>query len=101
MKEQENQPGLPSLPASLRPEDRLVLEMLVVDEDDVEAQSMLSQYEVETPEGVSPLSTCQQWLRSLKNTERHHCQNILDLHSQGKSIGGMQALATSIREEAK
>jgi len=91
MKEQENQQGLPSLPTSLKPEDRLILEMLVIDEDGEEAQLMLSQYEVEIPEDASPLSTCQQWLRSVRDAEKHHCQNILDLHSQGKSIGGMQA----------
>jgi len=59
MREQDNQLKPLKLPGLLKPEDRLMLEILVVDEDSDEAQSMLGQYEVEIPEGVSPLSACQ------------------------------------------
>jgi len=98
MKEQEQAQA--HFPFGLTPEDRLNLQMLVVDEDNAEAGTMLNKYGIPLAEGVSPLDTCKQWFRLIQGAEQHHCQNILDLHSQGKSIGGMQALATSIRKEA-
>jgi len=88
-------------PLGLSEQDRLILEMLVVDGDGAEAQEILGKYKVEVPEGENPLAICQRWRGLLINAEKYHCQNILDLHSQGKSIGGMQALATSIRKEAQ
>lgn len=97
MKEQKQQTQF-QFPFSLPEQDRLFLEMLVVDEDGVEAQAMLDKYGVEVSQGGSPLHVCQQWFRSIKDAEKHHCQNVIDLHSQGKSIAGMQ---TSVVHERK
>lgn len=83
------------LPAKLEPQDRLFLEMAVTDEDTEEASRLVGKYNVEISNGSTPLGQCWTWLAAIKKAEKHHCQNIIDLHSQGKSIGGMQALATS------
>lgn len=98
---EKEQDIFPKLPASLDKQDRLFLEMLVVDNDMEEAMRLVGKYGIKIPEGVGPVSLCRGWLKGLRKAEKHHCQNILDLHSQGKSMGGMQALATSTRKEAK
>ena len=90
MKEQE-QSIIKLLPASLKPQDRLFLEMAVADDDTEEAGRLVGDYGIEIPEGFTPLGLCQSWLAGLRKAEMHHCQNIIDLHSQGKSIAGMQA----------
>ena len=86
-------------PLGLTQEDRLFLQMLVIDGDTSEAKAMANGYGVVVPEGGSVLETCGQWLKSIQDAEKHHCQNILDLHSQGKSIGGMQAQVVSVGKE--
>ncbi|MFH1601650.1 MAG: hypothetical protein ABIB61_01700 [Candidatus Shapirobacteria bacterium] len=100
MSERE-QDVLANYPASLEEEDRLFLQMTVQDDDLDEAVRLVDKYGLEVGEDTTPLGLCQKWLRDLRGSEKHHCQNILDLHSQGKSIGGMQALATSVRKEAQ
>lgn len=80
-------------PVVLKPKDRLFLEMAVIDGDIEEADRLINDYGVEMSEELNPLVFCESWLKSLKSSEKHHCQNIIDLHSQGKSIGGMQATA--------
>lgn len=98
---EKQQDIFPNLPASLDKQDRLFLEMSVVDNDMEEARRLVEKYGIKIPEGIGPVGLCREWLKGIREAERHHCQNILDLHSQGKSIGGMQALATSTRKEAE
>ena len=93
MREQE-QNIVKLFPVNLKPEDRLLLEMAVADGDIEEASRLIKDYEIEISDGFTPLDLCQNWFAGIKRAEKHHCQNVLDLHSQGKSIGGMQALAT-------
>jgi len=87
-------------PVKLDTEDRLFLEMAVVDDDVEEASRLVGAYGIEIPDGSNPLGLCRNWIAGIKKAEKRHCQNVIDLHSQGKSIGGMQALATSTRKEA-
>lgn len=89
---------LKSFPARLEPQDRLFLEMAVTDEDTEEAHRLVGKYGLEIVDSSTPLDLCQEWVKKLKKAEKHHCQNVIDLHSQGKSIGGMQTLATSRKE---
>lgn len=98
MKEAE-QNIVKQFPAGLKPQDRLFLEIAVADDDVEEASRLVEGYGVEIPNGSTPLSLCQDWIAGIKKAEKHHCQNVIDLHSQGKSIGGMQALATSTKKE--
>jgi hypothetical protein len=98
MKEQGQDITRP-FPIELKPQDRLFLEMAVVDGDREEASRLVEDYCMKTPDGFTPLGLCQDWLAGLKKAEKHHCQNVIDLNSQGKPIGGMQALATSIKKE--
>ena len=88
MKEQK-QGIVKPLPTSLKPQDRLFLEMAVADDDMEEASRLTKSYGVEMPDGSSPLSLCQDWLAGIEKAEKHHHQNIIDLHSQGKSIADM------------
>lgn len=90
MKEQEQSVVKP-FPASLKPQDRLLLEMAVADDDVEEASRLIGDYGIEITDDSAPLGLCQHWLAGLKKAEKHHCQNIIDLNSQGKSIAGMQA----------
>jgi len=98
---EKEQDIFPNFPASLDKKDRLFLEMSVVDNDIEEARRLVEKYGIKIPEGVGPISLCGVWLKGLREAEKHHCQNVIDLHSQGKSIGGMQVLATSTGKEAK
>jgi hypothetical protein len=91
----------PNFPARLDKQDRLFLEMSVVDNDTDEAKRLVEKYGIEVPEGTGIVRLCGEWLKGLRESEKHHCQNVIDLNSQGKSIGGMQALATSLGKEAK
>ena len=88
-----------SFPAGLKPQDRLSLEMAVADTDIEEASRLIKDYGVGIPNDSTPMGLCQDWFARIKRAEKHHCQNIIDLHSQGVSIGGMQALATSAKKE--
>ena len=90
MKEAE-QNIVKQFPAGLKPKDRLFLEMAVADDDVEEASRLVKDYGVGTPNGSTPIGLCQDWLAGIKKAEKHHCQNVIDLQSQGKSIAGMQA----------
>ena len=100
MKEAE-QNIVKQFPTRLKPHDRLFLEMAVADGDVEEASRLVKDYGVEISNDFTLLGLCQDWLAGIKKAERLGCQNVIDLYSQGKSIGGMQALATSIRKEGK
>ena len=89
MKEQE-QDIARQFPVGLKPQDRLFLEMAVADNDIEEASRLIEGYDIEIPNGSTPLGLCRDWLAVIKKTEKdHHCQNIIDLQSQGKSLTGM------------
>jgi hypothetical protein len=90
MREQE-QSIVRQFPLWLKPQDRLLLMMTVADDDIEEAGRLVGDYGIEIPEGFTPLGLCQDWLAGLRKAEKHHCQNIIDLHSQGRSIAGMEA----------
>ena len=96
MKEQEK--GIVNqLPTVLKPQDRLFLEMAIADDDMEETRRLTKNYGVDVLSGSSPLSLCQDWLARIKKAEKHHCQNIIDLQSQGISIAGMQTEFTHER----
>ena len=88
-------------PARLEPQDRLFLQMAVADGDAEEANRLVEEYGIEILNGFTPLSLCQEWLRDLKKAEQHHCQNVVDLHSQGVSMGRMQAAGGFIKKEGQ
>lgn len=90
MKEAE-QNIVKQFPAGLKPQDRLLLEMAVADDDIGEASRLIKDYGVGISNGSTPLGLCQDWFARIKKAEKHHCQNVIDLQSQGKSIAGMQA----------
>ena len=90
MKEAE-QNIVKQFPAGLIPQDRLYLEMAVADGDIEEADRLVKHYGVGISNGSTPIGLCQDWLAGIKKAEKHHCQNVIDLQSQGKSIAGMQA----------
>lgn len=79
-----------TFPARLEPQDRLFLQMAVADGDVEEASRLVEEYGIEILNGFTPLSLCKEWLKDLKKSEQHLCQNLIDLHSQGKSMGGGQ-----------
>jgi len=90
MKEEE-QNIVRQFPVGLEPQDRLFLEMTVADDDTEEASRLAEKYGLEISCGFTPIGLCQDWLAGIKKAEKHHCQNVIDLQSQGKSIAGMQA----------
>ena len=90
MKEAE-QNIVKQFPTGLKPQDRLFLEMAVADGDVEEASRLVKDYDVGISNGSTPISLCQDWFAEIKKAEKHHCQNVIDLQSQGKSIAGMQA----------
>ena len=98
MKEKEQNIVKP-FPARLELQDRLFLQMAVADGDAEEASRLVEGYGIEILNGFTPLGLCQEWLRNLKKAEQHHCQNVIDLHSQGVSMGGMQDAGGFIKKE--
>ena len=98
MKEQE-QDDVIKFPFGLKPKDRLFLDMAVSDDDAEEASRLVKEYSVEIPDGLTPISFCKHWLSGLRKAEKNHCENVIDLQSQGKSIGGMQAFAAELKKE--
>ena len=75
MKEMLNdQSPFSNLPKALKPLDRLVLEMLVVDEDPVEAQTFLIEHGITIAEKDDPLGICKGWFREIRRGERGKLQ---------------------------
>ena len=64
----------PHLTLALDPEDRLELEMAVLDQDSADARELLSRHGMEGGEGSDPLALCTEWLKRLRETEQqqHH-----------------------------
>ncbi len=70
MTEQDKHRYPPRLPAALQPQDRLALEMLVLDEDPQDAREFLEKLGIEIGEGDSPLAICRKWLNRIKRGEQ-------------------------------
>ena len=62
------------LSLALDPEDRLELEMAVLDQDSADARELLSRHGMEGGEGSDPLALCTEWLKRLREMEQqqHH-----------------------------
>jgi hypothetical protein len=71
MKSDEDRDGrFPQLPLALEPEDRLELEMLVFDEDPLDAQEFLAEQGIEAGEDADPLIVCKEWLKRIREAEQ-------------------------------
>ncbi len=70
MTERDEQRDLPRLPAALKPQDRLVLEMLVLDEDPQDAREFLEKLGVEIGEEDDALAICRKWLNRITKGEQ-------------------------------
>jgi hypothetical protein len=58
------------LPLALKPGARLELEMIVLDQDAVDAAEFLSRHGMEGEQGTDPLALCTEWLKRLQKVER-------------------------------
>jgi len=65
----------PRLPLTIRPEHRLELEMIVLDQDSVEAGEFLTGLGIEVGKGADPLGVCAEWLKRLLQVE-HKKHNV-------------------------
>lgn len=65
---------LSNLPKALKPEDRQVLEMLVIDEDPTEAQTFLTEHGITITEQDDPLRICKGWFREIRRGEQGKLQ---------------------------
>ena len=75
MKESLSESGpLSNLPKALKPEDRQILEMLVVDEDPAEAQTFLIEHGITIAEQDDPLRICKGWFREIRRGEQGKLQ---------------------------
>jgi hypothetical protein len=72
--DQDGDNRFPQLPLALDPEDRLELEMAVLDQDSADARELLSRHGIGGGEGSDPLALCTEWLKRLRETEqqKHH-----------------------------
>ena len=57
-------------PAGIKPQDRLSLEMLVVDGDPREAQTFLIDHGITIGEQDDPLRMCKRWFRQIRRGEQ-------------------------------
>ena len=63
-----------NLPKALKPLDRQVLEMLVVDDDQAGAQEFLIEHGIGLTEGNNPLKICKSWVREIRRGEQGKLQ---------------------------
>jgi hypothetical protein len=68
--EELREPHLPDLPVALKPLDRLELEMVVLDEDTLDAREFLQRFGVETSEENDAVLLCKKWLKRIQGGER-------------------------------
>ena len=61
---------LSNLPKALKPKDRQILEMLVIDEDSVEAKTFLTEHGITIVEQDDPLKICRGWFREIRRGEQ-------------------------------
>jgi hypothetical protein len=71
---QNKQPELTDFAVALKPQDRQELEMLVLDEDPLDAQEFLQRLGIEIGQGDDPLAICKQWLKRIKRGEQGRLQ---------------------------
>jgi len=60
----------PQLPLALKPRARLELEMVVLDEDPLDAQQFLVEQGIEAGEQIDPLVICKEWLKRIREAEQ-------------------------------
>ena len=65
---------LSNLPKALKPLDRQVLEMLVVDDDQTGAQEFLTEHGIGLAEGSNPLKICKSWIKEIRRGEQGKLQ---------------------------
>ena len=58
------------LPVALQPEDRLELEMIVLDQDTSEAAEFLAGQGIDVGQTADPLQVCTEWLKRLQQAEQ-------------------------------
>ena len=58
------------LPLALTPRARLELEMVVLDEDSLDAQEFLAEQGIEAGEAADPLAICKEWLKRIREAEQ-------------------------------
>jgi len=63
-----------NLPKALKPLDRQVLEMLVVDDDQAGAQEFLTEHGIGLAEGNNPLQICKSWVKEIRRGEQGKLQ---------------------------
>lgn len=68
--EKPKEPALPDLPVALRPQDRLELEMVVLDKDPLDAREFLHRLGIEIGDADDPLALCKRWLKRIHGGER-------------------------------
>lgn len=69
MKEEERN-VVRQFPAGLEPEDRLLLEMLVIDGDKEDAAVFLTGHGIGVTDGEDPLKVCKTWFGEIRKGER-------------------------------
>lgn len=73
MKEQE-QSITRQFPLGLKPQENLVLEMLVTDKDPKEALIFLTEHGISVVEQEDPLRVCKDWFREIRRGEQGKLQ---------------------------
>jgi hypothetical protein len=58
------------LPLALKPRARLELEMVVLDEDPLDAQEFLAEQGIEAGEVADPVAVCKEWLKRIREAEQ-------------------------------
>lgn len=84
MKETE-QDIVREFPVGLKPQDRLLLEMLVIDEDTEDALVFLTDHGIGVTEGENPLKVCKGWFSEIKRGERGKLE--IRFSDQGPTMG--------------
>ena len=74
MKETKNETHAYHLTRGLKPFDRQVLDMLVVDKDQMGAKEFLAEHGIVIDEGEDPLRVCSTWTREIKKGEQGKLQ---------------------------
>lgn len=69
MKEEEKN-IVRQFPAGLEPQDRLLLDMLVTDENMEDALVFLTDHGIDVTKDKDPLKACKKWLKEIKRGER-------------------------------
>jgi hypothetical protein len=71
---QSKQPRLTDFPVALKTQDRQELEMLVLDQDPLDAREFLQRLGIEIGQADDPLAMCKKWLKKIKRGEQGRLQ---------------------------